>query len=204
MKLSYALCISGVIFSLYAPRLKAQSSKPTLPSAEIPKDPTKESSSLSSESSFGEDSFFRKKRMSVGVSFPEGGSLAAGSSAGIRYFVSDKYALSGYLLLSNSKPAKTTSFGLSAKFQGFLLAPTKRAAPYWFAQGAFGVNSGDGAKENDDPQFGIGGGGGVEVFFIKEFSAFADIGINMLIAPSDSFSFSTFTSRIGVNYNFEI
>lgn len=140
----------------------------------------------------------------LSFSFPSGGSVFDGASAGGRVFLSEKTAFHGAVLVSHNKAEKATAVGVMGRYISYL-KPQSRVSPYFFGGGAFGFNSGDGPKstKTDGAVVGLLGGLGAELWILPELSFFGDIGVNIALLPDDYFEFSTFTSKIGVNINFE-
>lgn len=144
------------------------------------------------------------RRFGLSFSFPNGGSFFDGAAAGGRYFLSESTAVHAAALISHSKAKETTSLGIMGRFLAFL-QPQSRLSPYFFGGAALGHNGGDAPKaaKTDGVVLGLMGGLGTELWILPELSFFGEVGVNLALVPSDSFEFTTFTSKLGINFNFE-
>ncbi len=157
--------------------------------------------------SFAESSEGIGRTFSLSVAFPGGGSQPLGNAFGGRMKLDDSNWVGGSLVInSNTDNAKDKSlFGLSGKFQHFV-GSEKRARPYGAASLYIWKPGGDANKGADNTAFGASGAVGVEVYFIPEFSAFAETGFFLDTSHIDDAEteFGSFTSAIGVSFNFDI
>lgn len=195
-----ASTLSVSAFAQSKKKAPAQPAPAAEPAAEIPPPPAPMASDVAGMNVM---SGHASLPYALSFSIPGGGSFFDGATAGGRLFLSESTAVHGALMLSHSKAKKTTSIGVMGRYISYLNSSAK-ISPYYFGGGAVGVNTGDGPKatKTDGLVLGLMGGLGVELWILPELSLFGDVGLNLSLLPDDAFELTTFTSKIGANFNF--
>ncbi len=169
-------------------------------------DSSTETSSFSSDSETSTSGNSIYSRYSLTTNFPSGGSQPMSNSLGARMRLDNNAFLSGAILYSdNTDNAEDRGiFGLSVKYQSFV-TKKGRARPYYAGSLYHWKPNGDGNTGKDNAALGLSGSFGVELWFIRELSAFIETGIFLDKSNVDKTEteFGTFTSALGLNFNFD-
>ncbi len=155
------------------------------------------------------DDFFAGigRTFSISAVFPGGGSQPIGNALGGRMKLDADNWIGGSVVFNNNTDnGKDKSlFGISGKFQHFVGAE-KRARPYGTAAMYVWKPGGDANDGADGTAFGLSGAIGAEVWFVPEFSAFVETGlfVDKSNIKDTETELGTFTSAIGLNFNFDM
>ncbi len=157
----------------------------------------------------GAAAYLNTDNASIDVGFPSGGSALGTNSLGARLFLSPTLAIALNLQYSYDKEQEFMAYGGTLKSQ-WILETKGKAALYSFGQLSAGATKKTASTnsattsivEESATQTGGAGGVGLEIFFLPELSASAEIGLGGVFSPTSRMKISTATSQIALHFFF--